>query len=142
MAHFEPFLPYFGGSGHGFGPFWTSYGDLGHFCTISVVLGLGLGHFCTISEVLDLDFAHFCPILRVLGLNLGHFCPMALLKGTNRPLTLKPYLGSLKTPDDQNVSYFFNRLDVPRREAIEFFLPVTIVIIPDMLVTNLITKLY
>ncbi len=27
-------------------------------------------------------------------------------------LTLKPYFGSLKTPDDQNVSYFFNRLDV------------------------------
>ncbi len=27
-------------------------------------------------------------------------------------LTLKPYLGSLKTPDDQNTSYFFNRLDV------------------------------
>ena len=27
-------------------------------------------------------------------------------------------------------------------EAIEFFLPVTIVIIPDVLVTNLIAKLY
>ncbi len=27
-------------------------------------------------------------------------------------LTLKPYLGSLKTPEDQNASYFFNRLDV------------------------------
>ncbi len=27
------------------------------------------------------------------------------------------------------------------KEAIEFFLPVTIVIIPDVLVTNLITKL-
>ncbi len=27
-------------------------------------------------------------------------------------LTLKPYLGSLKTPEDQNASYLFNRLDV------------------------------
>ena len=27
-------------------------------------------------------------------------------------LTLKPYLRSLKTPEDQNASYFYNRLDV------------------------------
>ncbi len=27
-------------------------------------------------------------------------------------LTLKPYLGSLKTPDNQKASYFLNRLDV------------------------------
>ncbi len=27
-------------------------------------------------------------------------------------LTLKPFLGSLKTPEDKNSSYFFNRLDI------------------------------
>ncbi len=44
-----------------------------------------------------------------------------------------------------NISGAWHRvllLILPDHNTIEFFLPVTIVVIPDVLVTNLITKLY
>ncbi len=74
-----------------------------HRLTIHVVFSMPIGGHCML-------------ILRDLLLhtesNLLRLASKYSVFSRFRTLTLKPYLGSLKTPEDQNASYFFNRLDV------------------------------
>ena len=76
------FLPYFGGSEPGFGPYRALSVLFGRFWAW---IWLILGHFCPISGVLGLDLAHFGPLIGILDLDLAHFEPFLPYFGGSGP---------------------------------------------------------